>query len=85
MSTKSTSATATAGAEKNQQKRSCLAVVESDCLFDGRRRVRLPLPSSEGKSSSPDEEVELLGLKQNLANALDLPSTTNASGMEIEL
>jgi predicted nicotinamide N-methyase len=89
------------GGEKTQQKRSCLAVVEADGLFDDRRRVRLPLPSPSSqpapsnknhaehintiKVNRQQEEVELLGLKQSLANALGLPSIMKASGMEIEL
>jgi predicted nicotinamide N-methyase len=105
MSTKTTSSS---GGKKNQHKKSCLAVVEADGLFDGRRRVRLPLGLSSSSSSSylsngnqieqtyivQDDndalavlrrEEGLLELKQCLAKALELPSTTNASVMEIEL
>lgn len=81
MSTKTKSSR---GGENNHEKRSCLAVVESDGLFDGRRRVRLPLPVPGGKSVFSEEE-ELLGLKQSLVTALELPSTATASGIEIEL
>mmetsp|Transcript_3010 Transcript_3010/g.7096 ORF Transcript_3010/g.7096 Transcript_3010/m.7096 type:complete len:459 (-) Transcript_3010:591-1967(-) len=86
--------------EKNKRKRSCLAIVEADGIFDGQRRVRLPLwspstrsPSSNGKhmgqtKSTDDENIVLLslhGLKESLATSLELPSTTNVNAMEIEL
>ncbi len=72
--------------DKNRHKRSCLAVIESDGLFDGRRRVRLPFSSSPTcQSSSHDTKTQLLDLKQSLASLLELPSTVNVSEMEIEL
>lgn len=105
----STQTTSSSGGKKNQPKRSCLAVVEADGLFDGRRRVRLPLGLLSSSSSSScfsngnqieesnivqddndaiavlRREDELIALKQYLAKALELPSTTNAPVMEIEL
>jgi predicted nicotinamide N-methyase len=99
----STKTTISSGGKKNQPKSSCLAVVEADGLFDGSRRIRLPLGLSSSSSSSSysfngnivqddndaiavlRREDGLLVLKQYLANALELPSTTNVSVMEIEL
>lgn len=80
--------------EKNKRKRSCLAIVEADGIFDGQRRVRLPLWSASNDKQieqtkiaddGNDALIGLLGLKQSLVSALELPSTTNISAMEIEL
>ena len=82
----SVNTTSNNGGDKNQQKRSCLAVIESDGLFDGRRRVRLPLSSSPAlQSSSDNTTTQLRDLKEYLASILDLPSTVDVSRIEIEL
>jgi len=67
------------GKNKENQKRNCLFLVEADGLFDGRRRVRLPLQSPSMQGSS------LLELKQNLADALDFTPAIDAATLEIEL
>ncbi len=80
---------------KNQLKKSCLAIVEAESLFDGQRRIRLPLSPSRPLPLTSDNEIKqaeignaesgVLDLKQSLADALELPKMTNVSGMEIEL
>jgi len=89
MSTESTTTTSSCK-EKKQERKGCLAVVETldGCISDGRSvRVRLPLfeKIDENKPTNDNDDA-LLGLKEHLAKALKLTTTdVPASRMEIEL